>query len=115
MDYFRRLYETTAWLLMLQVQMREYPYSTVVSRYIYESGWKLSDSRERAIESVAVLLSFDRSGEPMTANIINELERNIAELAVDEFPESIQADVKADLKTSERVIDWYRNTDGKLK
>lgn len=113
MNYYRQIYETTAWLLMLQVQMREYPFSTVVSRYIGESAESWSDCQVRAVESVAVLLALDRNGEPMPAEIFDELDRNIAELHPAEFPES--ADIEADLKTSKNVIGWYRTTEGKLK
>lgn len=108
MNYDRQLYETTAWLLMLQVQMREYPFSTVVSRYIGESAresW--ADSVVRAVESVAILLALERNGEPMPADMIDSLERNIAEYV--EFPESAD-----DLKTAKSVIEWHRTTKGKL-
>lgn len=113
MNYYRQIYETTAWLLMLQVQMREYPFSTVVSRYIVDSAESWSDSQVRAVESVAILLALERSGEPMPAEIIGELDRNIAELHPADFPES--ADIEADLRTAKSVIEWYRTTDGKLK
>lgn len=111
MNYERQLYEATAWLLMLQVQMREYPFSTVVSRYIGESAresW--SDGVVRAVESVAILLALERNGEPMPADIIDSLDRNIAELDPAEFPESA-----GDLKTAKSVLKWYRTTSGKLK
>ena len=112
MNYHRMLYETTAWLLMLQVQMKEYPFSTVVSRYLEESAF--TDSGERAVDSVAVLLALDRNGEPMTAEIINRLEQNLAELKVSGFPENDRTCIEADLKTVKTVIEWYRTTEGKI-
>lgn len=110
MNYDRQLYEATAWLLMLQMQMREYPFSTVVSRYIGESASAWADSSVRAVESAAILLALERNGEPMPADIIDRLERNIEELDLSEFPQSAD-----DQKTAKNVIEWYRTTEGKLK
>lgn len=115
MNYFRELYETTARLLMLQVQMRDHSYSTVVSRFIYKGALKYSDSSERAVESIAILLSLERNGEPMFADIVNKPERNIAKLDPENFPESVRGDTEADLRTAKNVIGWYRNTVGKLQ
>ena len=39
MNYNKILYDVTAMLLMLQVQMKEYSYSTVVYRYFCECGY----------------------------------------------------------------------------
>ena len=112
MDYYRILYETTAYLLMLRVQSGEYPFSTTVYRYFEDSA--MTDKQERAVESVAILLALDRNGEQMYADIIDRLEQNIAELRLDSFPEAVRADIEADLKTAKNVIDWYRTTDGKI-
>lgn len=112
MNYHRMLYEATAWLLMLQVQMKGYPFSTVVSRYLEESAF--TDSGERAVDSVAILLALDRNGEPMTAEVIDRLEQDIAELKIGEFPESDREDIGSDLKTAQNVIKWYRTTEGKI-
>ena len=113
MDYYKTLYEATAYLLMLQVQMREYPFSTVVSRYLEENAF--ADSRERAVESVAVLLALDRNGEPMRAEIIDRLEQSLAGLKIGDFPETARAGIEADLKTAKTVIEWYRTTEEKIR
>lgn len=107
MDYYRKLYEATAFLLMFQVQMKESPFSTVVSRFT--EGWPWEDSQVRAVESVAILLALERTGEPMYKDTIDELDRNIAEF-VPETPE-----MEADLKTAKSVINWYRTTESALK
>lgn len=109
MNYYRRLYEETAYLLMLQTEMREYPFSTVVSRFVSEGG------QDRAVEAVAVILALERTGEPMSADIIDGLEKSISEFDVAAFPENERQDIEAHLKTAQSVLEWYRDTPGKIK
>lgn len=112
MNYNRRLYEATAWLLMLREQMTEYPFSTVVARFFDDSR---DDIKNKAIDCIAVLLALERTGAPMYADTINELADSIAKIAPDDFSESDRADVEADLKTAKSVINWFRTTEGALK
>lgn len=112
MNYNRRLYEATAWLLMLQEQMPEYPFSTVVARF-FDDRW--DDSKKKAVDYIAILLALERTGAPMCADTIDELESGIAALSPEDFSENDRAYAEADLKTAKSVIDWYRNTAGKLK
>lgn len=112
MNYYRKLYEETAYLLMLQTEMREYPFSTVVSRFIGESGY---DSQDRAVEAIAVILALERVGEPMPADIIDGLDKSISEFDAAAFPENERLDIEAHLKTARSVIEWYRDTPGKIK
>lgn len=114
MDYNRRLYEATAYLLMLQHQSKDYDYNVVVSRYIYDSGGEWQDNIVRFVDSVALLLSLERYGEPMSAETIDRLELNIAELSPKDFPERDRDCVESDLETARCVIEWYRTTPNKL-
>lgn len=112
MNYNRRLYEATAWLLMLREQMPKYPFGTVVARF-FDDRW--DDSQKKAVDCIAVLLALERTGAPMNARTIDELESGIAELAPEDFSENDRADAEADLKTAKSVINWYRTTEGALK
>ena len=114
MDYNRRLYEATAYLLMLRQQSKDYDYNVIVSQYIYDSGGEWQDNTVRAVDSVAILLSLEMCGAPMPADIIDKLEHNVAELAPEDFPERDRDSVKSDLETARNVIDWYRTTPGKM-
>lgn len=114
MDYNRRLYETTAHLLMLWQQNNEYDYNMIVSRYIYDSDREWQDNTVRAVDSIAILLSFERNGALMSAEIIDKLEFNIAGLSPEDFPEYERECVKSDLETARAVIEWYRTTPDKL-
>ena len=95
-------------MVMLQAQMREYPFSTVVSCYISEARTAWEDPMIRGVESVAVLLVLERIGEDMPEDVISLLEQNISEVAPERFPENVRAAVIDDLKTAKGVIQWYR-------
>lgn len=108
MNYDRMLYETAAYLVMLQAQMREYPFSTVVSCYISEARTAWEDPKLRGVESAAILLILERLGEDMPEDIISLLEQNISEVGAEMFPENDRAAVIDDLKTAKGVVQWYR-------
>lgn len=114
MDYNRRLYEATAYLLMLRYQNKDYDHNIIVSRYIYDSGGEWQDNTVRAVDSIAILLFLERCGLPMSSEIIDELELNIANLSPKDFPERDRDFVKSDLETARDVIEWYRTTPDKL-
>ncbi len=112
MDYYRLLFEATAYLLLIEVQMREYPFSGAVSRFLSEDSY---EAKARAVERIAVVHALDRTGEPMCADIIDEIEEYVAKFDVAAFPENERSIIEADLKTARSVIEWYRNTPGKIK
>lgn len=112
MDYYKMLFDATAYLLMLQIQMREYPFSTVTARFLSESSY---EAKAQAVEKVAVVHALERTGEPMAADVMDELEEGVREFDVSVFPESERSVIEADLKMAGRVIEWYRNTPGKIK
>ena len=111
-NYYKGLYGVTAMLLLLREQMRDSEYSTVVSRYIYESrqSWQ-SDSLLRAVESLGILLSLERNAAPMPPELIDELERNIGLLNNRDlnFSSRDLPQIADDLNTAKSVIRWYRN------
>lgn len=113
-DYNRRLYEAAAYLLMLRQQNRDYDYNVIVSQYFYDSRGEWQDNTIRAVDSVAILLSLEMCGASMPADIIDKLERYIAELAPEDFPERDRCFIEEDLRTVRAVIDWYRTTPDKL-
>ena len=119
MNYNKILYDVTAMLLMLQVQMKEYSYSTVVSRYFCECGYSGARNLEyAAVEALAILLSLERNAVPIPSEMMDELERCIHRIDADFISAYISdADRKQfeeDLATVKFVIRWYRTTDGKL-
>lgn len=97
---------------MLQTEMREYPFSTVVARFVSE---RVYDSQDRFVEDIAVILALERTGEPMPADIIDRLDKSISEFDAAAFPENERPDIEAHLKTARSVIAWYRDTPGKIK
>lgn len=112
MDYYRLLFEATAYLLLIEVQMKEYPFSGAVSRFLSEDSY---EAKARAVERIAVVHALDRTGEPMCADIIDEIEEYVSEFDIAAFDENERSVIEADLKTARRVIEWYRNTPGKIK
>ncbi len=119
MNYNKILYDVTAMLLLLQVQMKECSYSTVVSRYLCECGYSGARNPEyAAVEALAILLSLERNGVPMPSKMMDELERCIHRIDADFISANIadtdRKQFEDDLDTVKSVIRWYRTTDGKL-
>lgn len=112
MEYYRLLFEETAYLLLIEVQMREYPFSGAVARFLSESAY---DAKTQAVEKIVVAHALERTGEPMAADIIDEIEECVSEFDIAAFDENERSVIEADLKTARRVIEWYRNTPGKIK
>ncbi len=119
MNYNKILYDVTAMLLLLQVQMKEYSYSTVVSRYFCECGYlSARDPEYAAVEALAILLSLERNGVPMSTKMMDELEKCIhcidAEFISTNIADADRKQFEDDLDTVRSVLHWYRTTDGKL-
>ena len=114
MNYYHRLYEAAAWLLMLQTEMKEKPFSAVVSRFISDSRAAWSDNSVKSTDCIAVLLALERNGEPMPEDIITFLENNIPELDLKALSDGDRAAAEGDLRTAGAVIDWYKTTPGKI-
>ena len=112
MDYNRQLYEATAYLLMLRHDSDNF--NVTVSRYIHDNSGVWRDNKVRAVDSIAILLSLERNGASMPADIIGELELNITKLVLEDFPENEHSQIEADLQTAKSVIDWYRTTPDKM-
>ena len=119
MNYNRILYDVTAMLLLLQVQMKEYSYSTVISRYFCECGYLGASNPEyEAVEALAILLSLERNALPISSEMMDELERCIHRIDAGfisaYIPDADRKQFEEDLATVKSVIRWYRTTDGKL-
>ncbi|MGN0576627.1 MAG: hypothetical protein ACI4J2_11440 [Ruminococcus sp.] len=119
MNYNKILYDVTAMLLLLQSQMKEYSYSVVVSRYLYECGFpRARDTEYAAVEAIAILLSLERNGVPMPNKMMDELEKCIhcidGEFISAYIPNVDKTQFEEDLDTVKTVIHWYRTTEGKL-
>ncbi|MBR1444965.1 MAG: hypothetical protein IJ583_15710 [Firmicutes bacterium] len=126
-NYYKVLYDVTAELLMLSGQMKEYPYTTVISRYIceshcmhkerkfvgYENGF---DIKVGYAEAIGILLSLERymaSGDlsPLLKSDY-ELLKSLADSVSDEYIcENYSGDditaIKNDIKTAREVLKFY--------
>lgn len=112
MDYNRQLYEAAAYLLLLCHDSDKF--DVTVSRYIHDNSEVWKDDKVKAVDSIAILLSLERNGVSMPEDIISKLERNITELAPEDFPERDRCFIEEDLRTARVVIDWYRTTPDKI-
>ena len=120
MNYYKMLYDSTAMLLLYTSQMTEYPYSTITARYMDDMIYHFpadSDTIEKDICVVAILLSLSRNGHPVYKSQLDTLEKIIGHVP-EKLPDVLNAtDYSAFLSDLEEVlstIQFYRTTEGKL-
>ena len=110
MNYYKGLYDATAMLLLYTAQMKEYPYSTVIERYIYESGG--DSERDKFIEAIAILLSLDRNGCEISKSLLDELEQTLNSVSYKYISDNISKEdylaFSSDLNTAQKVIEYYK-------
>ena len=117
MNYYEMLYNVTAMLLLYTVQMKDYPYSTVIERYIYESrcDWE----RDKYVDVIGILLSLDRNSCEITRGQLDELEQALNSISdryiSDNFSNNDYLAFSSDYSTAQRIINYYKTTEGKLK
>ena len=120
MNYYEMLYDTTAMLLLYTVQMKEYPYSTVISRHIYESKYHWDkDIKKKIIDAIGILLSLERNATKIPQNLLDELERIINSISDEFISNYINKDdyaaFSSDLNTAHNVIKYYKTAEGKIE
>ena len=120
LNYYQMLYDSTAMLLLYTSQMTEYPYSTIIARYMDDVTYHSpadSDPIEKYICVMAILLSLSRNGHPVYKSQLDTLEKIIGHVP-EKLPDVLNAtDYSAFLSDLEEVlstIQFYRTTEGKL-
>lgn len=120
LNYYQMLYDSTAMLLLYTSQMTEYPYSTITARYMDDMIYHFpadSDTIEKYICVMAILLSLSRNGHPVYKSQLDTLEKIIGHVP-EKLPDVLNAtDYSAflsDLKEVLSMIQFYRTTEGKL-